>query len=63
MLGGGEFCEETKRLSTLDFIHRLGGCNIHTAKTRIIEPCAMSLELPPLVRSDIFLFFYCPQRG
>ena len=26
------------------------------AKTRIIELCAMSLELPPLVRSGVFLF-------
>jgi len=35
----------------------------YTVKTRIIEPCAMSLELPPLVRSGVFCFFYGPQRG
>ena len=29
-----------------------------TVKSRIIEQCAMSLELPPLVRSGVFLFFY-----
>ena len=34
-----------------------------TVKTRIIEPCAMSLELPPRVRSGVFCFFYGPQRG
>ena len=28
-----------------------------TVKTQIIEPCAMSLELPPLVRFGVFLFF------
>ena len=28
----------------------------------IIEPCAMSLELPPLVRFGVFLFF-CLSRG
>jgi len=31
-----------------------------TVLTRIRERCAMSLELPPLVRSGIFLFFSPP---
>ena len=35
-----------------------------TIKSRIIEQCAMSLELPPLVRPGVFfLFFYVSQRG
>jgi len=29
-----------------------------TVESRIIEKCAMSLELPSLVRSGVFLFFY-----
>jgi len=29
-----------------------------TYVTQIIELCAMSLELPPLVRSDVFLFLF-----
>lgn len=33
-----------------------------TAETRIIEPFAISLELPPLVRFGVFLFF-CLSRG
>ena len=28
-----------------------------TVKSQIIEQCATSLELPPLVRSGVFLFF------
>jgi len=34
-----------------------------TVKTEIKEPCAMSLELPPLVRSGVFLFFYDSQAA
>jgi len=34
-----------------------------TVKTQIIGRCAMSLELPPLVGSGIFLFFYVSQGG
>jgi len=34
-----------------------------TVESRIIEQCAMSLELPSLVRSGVFLFFYDSQRG
>jgi len=29
----------------------------HTVKTETIEPCAMSLGLPPLVRSRVFFVF------
>ena len=29
-----------------------------TVKTSSIGPCAMSLELPPLVRSGVFFFFF-----
>ena len=36
---------------------------LSTVESRIIEQCAMSLELPPLVRSGVFLFFYDSQRG
>jgi len=44
-----------------------GGTSVHWAciamKTVIIEWCAMQSELPPLVRSLVFLFFYVSQRG
>ena len=29
-----------------------------TVKTQRIESCAMSLELPPLVRSGVFIVFF-----
>jgi len=41
--------------------HRAGS-KLTTAKTSIIGPCAMSLELLPLGRSGAFLFFYVSQR-
>jgi len=31
---------------------------VFPVKSQIIGTCAMSLELPPLVRSRVFLFFY-----
>ena len=34
-----------------------------TVKTQIKEPRAMSLELPPLVRSGVFCFFYDSHAG
>ena len=34
-----------------------------TVKTQIIGRCAMSLELPPLVRSGVFFVFLCFSRG
>ena len=34
-----------------------------TVKTQIREPCAMSLELPPPVRSGVFCFFYDTHAG
>jgi len=40
---------------------RLGPDN--TVKTKINEKCAMSLDLPPLVRSGIFLLLYNFQSG
>ena len=39
-----------------------GGSGYDTVKSRIIEPYAMSLELPR-VRSGVFLFFYVSSRG
>ena len=41
-------------ISVVTELWRGGG---HTVKTQIKEPCAMSLELPPLVRSGVFCFF------
>jgi len=44
-------------------IHKREVCNQvpfnshSTVKTEIKEPCAMSLELPPLVRSGVFFVF------
>ena len=37
--------------------------DLNTVKTQVIGRCAMSLELPPLVRSGVFLFFYACQGG
>ena len=37
--------------------------NYDTVKTQIKEPCAMSLELPPLVRSGVFCSFYDSHAG
>ena len=34
-----------------------------TVESEIIEPCAMSLELPPRVRSGVFLVFLCFSEG
>ena len=37
---------------------------IDTVKPQIIELCAMSLGLPPLVRSGVFfVFFHVAQKG
>lgn len=36
-------------------LHSLGSAN--TMEAQMIESCAMSFELPPLVRSGIFLSF------
>ena len=38
-------------------------CAQGTARSQIIELCAMSLELPPLVRSGIFLYSLSRGRG
>ena len=39
------------------------GSRCDTVKSRIIEPCVMSLELAPQVRSGVFLFLYVSPRA
>ena len=34
-----------------------------TVESELIEPCAMSLELPPRVRSGVFFVFLCLSEG
>ena len=41
----------------------LGHAWRHTVRTRIINPRARTLELPLLVRSSTFLFFFCVKPG
>ena len=38
-------------------------CAQGTARSQIIEPCAMSLELPLLVRSGVFFVFFVEREG
>jgi len=52
----------TKAVELVLFAQQSSQCS-STVKSRIIGLCAMSLELPPLVRSGVFLFFYVSQKG